>query len=181
MFRAADTDYDIATANLELFDRAAENVVCWGVRIVGQSRGSSEGMQSWNPAILAEVLRETQAGEVTHWRDIAGTTVKWDEPSEDPQALFEVFGTHAVYDCTLQLVKTPDGSRVRLILQGLVDINVDHQRVPIQVDTVLGVAPWPMGDDSEQECLNRYQQLGFKDPVEFRVIDEVSSLVFLNQ
>ena len=34
----------------------------------------------------------------------------------------------------------------------------------------------------EQECLDRYHYLGFKDPVEFRLKgNKVSSLVFTNQ
>lgn len=181
MFRVADHEYDIVSANIELFDRIAEDVVCWGVKIVGRGRGGSEEMATWNPSILADVLMETQPGQYSHWNEIAGTTLKWDEPNEDPQALFEVYGTVAIYECIWQFMRGPDGSRVRLVLEGRVDVDADYRRLPIKIDTVLGVAPWPMGDDSERKCRSRYSQLGFKDPVDFQVIDEVSSLVFLNQ
>jgi hypothetical protein len=179
MFRVADNDFDVVSAQLELFDRSAENVVCWGVRIIGKSRGGDEGVPAWNPAIMADVLLETQPGQIASWHDIGGTTVRWDEPNDDPQALFEVYETQPIYNCTVQFVK--DGERIRLLLKGMVYIDSDYQDVAIELDTPLTIAPWPMGDDSEQQCLARYAQLGFTDPVEFRVIDDVSSLVFLNQ
>jgi hypothetical protein len=179
MFRVADNDFDVVSAQLELFDRSAGNVVCWGVRIIGKNRGGDEGVPAWNPAIMADVLLETQPGQIASWRDIGGTTVRWDEPNDNPQALFEVYETQPIYNCTVQFVK--DGARIRLLLKGMIYIDSDYQDVAIDLDTPLTIAPWPMGDDSEQQCLARYAQLGFTDPVEFRVIDEVSSLVFLNQ
>lgn len=179
MFRVAGNEFDVVSAELELFDRTAGNVVCWGVRIIGKSRGGREGVSAWNPAILADVLLETQPGQIASWHDIGGTTVRWDEPNDDPQALLEVFETKAIYNCTVQFLK--DGARIRLLLRGMVYIDSDYRDVAIELDTPLAIAPWPMGDDSEQRCLDRYAQLGFSDPVEFRVVDGVSSLVFLNQ
>jgi hypothetical protein len=50
------------------------------------------------------------------------------------------------------------------------DIDAGHEKVS------------PMGRLSQQECLARFNQLGFKDPVEFRIKGRaVSSLVFLDQ
>jgi hypothetical protein len=79
-------------------------------------------------------------------------------------------------------VAVPDNKRVRLIFDGMTDIDSDHQNVPVHLDTLLGVAPWPMAFRPEQECLDRYRHLGFKDPVQFALKGgKVSSLVFTNQ
>ena len=182
MFRVADHEYDVEDACFELFDRSEEGTICWGVKIIGKSRGGSGDMSSWKPAILSDVLLETAPGQISHWYDIAGTTVAWDEPNEDPQALFEVYETTAIYNCECRFVAVPGNRRVRLILDGMTDINADYENVAIHLDSLLRVAPWPMARRPEKECLELYERLGFKDPVEFRVAEYgVSKLVFLNQ
>lgn len=181
MFRVAEHEYDITSANIEIFANDAEQLIGWGVKIIGKSQGAADDIAMWNPAIIAEALLETKPGQVSHWHEIAGRTIAWDEPDEDPQALFEVFETEAIYKCQWQFLKGQDGGGVRLLLEGMVDVDVDHEGLPIYVDTKLGIAPWPMRFRSEQECLDRYKQFGFKDPVKFEVINRISSLVFLNQ
>lgn len=181
MFRVGDHDYDITHASLEVFDRSEENTICWGVKILGRSRGGSDEMSKWKPAILSDVLLETLPGRILHWYGIAGTTLSWNEPNEDPQALFQVHGTTGIYNCKWQFLAEPGNKRVRLALEGMTDIDTDYQNVRFQVDTLLGIAPWPMGLTPKQECLDRYKQLGFTDPVEYRLDDGVSTLVFLNQ
>lgn len=180
MFRLLDHEYDVTYANLELF-AARDDTVCWGVKITAKSRGGSDGMADWRPAILSDALLRTKPGQMSHWYEIAGNTVEWDEPNEDPQALFEVDETSAIYQCRWQFLPEPGNTRVRLILDGMTDIDADHEKVSFHVDVLLGVAPWSMAARSQQECLARYHRLGFKDPVEFRVIGTVSSLVFLDQ
>lgn len=182
MFRVADHEYDVTYACLELFSGIEGDTICWGVKIIGKGRGGSDDMSRWNPAILSEELLETKPGQMSHWYEIAGTTIAWDEPNEDPQALFEVYETTAIYQCKWQFVAEPGNRRVRLIFDGMADIDVDHQKVPIHLDTLLGIAPWPMARRPEKECLDRYNRHGFKDPVEFHVKEHgVSTLVFLNQ
>ena len=64
----------------------------------------------------------------------------------------------------------------------MTDIDVDYPKVPIHLDTLLGIAPWTMARRSEKDCLDLCHRLGLKDAVEFRVQEHgVSSLVFLNQ
>jgi hypothetical protein len=63
----------------------------------------------------------------------------------------------------------------------MTDIDTDYQAISIKLDTLLGVAPWPMGHLPEKQCLDRFRQLGFKDPVKFHLDDGVSTLVFPNQ
>ena len=182
MLRVADHEYHVTYANLELFDRIEEDSICWGVKIIGKSRGGEGYLASWKPAILADVLLEAKPGQMTHWYEIAGTTVAWDVPDEDPQALFEVYGTTAIYACRWQFVAAPGNTRVRLVFDGMTDIDTDYEKVPLHVDTLLGVAPWPMSRMPEQECLARYRRLGFEDPVQFHSDKYgVSTLVFLNQ
>lgn len=181
MFRVADHDYEITSASLELFARIHEDVICWGVKITSKHQGGSTHMSSWTPAILSDVLLETKPGQMSHWYEIAGTTIEWDEPNEDPQALFEVFSPVAIYKCKCTFTDVQASAGVRFRLEGMVDVDVDYQRLPVVVDTVLTVAPWPMGKRSEQECRDRFQRLGFKDPVDFQIIKGVSSLVFLDQ
>jgi hypothetical protein len=181
MFKVAEHEYDVTHACLELFDRDEEDTVCWGLKIVGEGRGAGDDMSTWKPAILSDVLLETKRGEMSHWYDIAGTTIAWDEPNDDPQALFEVYETTGMYRCKWQFLAVPGNKRVRLVLDGMADIDSDHQRVAIHLDTLLGVAPWPMAYLPEQKCLDRYRYLGFKDPVEFRLQHKVSFLVFTNQ
>jgi hypothetical protein len=182
MFRVADHEYDITYACLELFSGMADNTICWGLKITGKGRDGSDDMSEWQPVILAEELLETKPGQMSHWYEIAGTTLAWDEPNRSPQALFEVDETTAIYKCKWQFVAVPGNSRVRLIFDGMADIDVDHKRIPIHVDALLAIAPWPMARRSERECLDLYQRLGLKDPVEFRLQPHsVSSLVVLNQ
>jgi hypothetical protein len=184
MFRVADHEYDITYACLELFSGFHDDTICWGVKITGKGRGGSDDddMAQWEPAILAEELLETKAGQMSHWYDLAGTTLAWEEPKRSPPALFEVDETTAIYKCKWQFVTVPGNSRVRLIFDGMADIDVDHKGLPIHVDALLGIAPWPMARRSERECLDLYQRLGLKDPVEYRLQPHnVSSLVFLNQ
>ena len=181
MFRVADHDYDVTHACLELFDRSEENTICWGLKITGKSLSGSDDMSRWKPAILSDVLLETPKGRMSGWQDIAGTTIAWDEPNEDPQALFQVYETTAIYKCKWQFLAVPGNARVRLVFDGMTDIDADYERVPIHLDTLLAIAPWPMGDMPERECLDRYRLLGFKDPVKFQLDDGVSTLVFLNQ
>lgn len=85
------------------------------------------------------------------------------------------------YNCKWQFIAIPDNRRVRLILDGMTDIDTDYENIPIHVDTLLAVAPLPMARLSEQECVDLYQRLGFEDPVEFRKDGTRSTLVFLNQ
>ena len=182
MFRLADREYKIAHAALEIFDRTEEGTICWGLKIVAERGEGSDDMAQWKPAILSDVLLETRPGQIPHWYSIAGTTVAWDEPNEDPQALLEVYETTGIYKCKWQFLPVSGNARVRLILDGHADIDADHQKVPIHVDALLGIAPWLMARMPEHECLALYQRLGFQDPVEFRAQKYgVSSLVFLNQ
>lgn len=181
MFRVAGREYEVTHAALELFDRNDEDTICWGLKILGKGRGGSDDMSRWKPAVLSDVLMETLPGRVSHWYEIAGTTVAWDEPNEDPQALFGVYETTAIYNCKWRFLPAPDNTRVRLVFDGMTDIDADYANVPIHVDTLLGIAPWPMESMSQQAALARYHQLGFKDPVEFRVVDGLSSLVFPDQ
>lgn len=173
-------DFDIRYAVLKMFDSEADTV-CWGVKIFGESRGGQDAISQWKPAILAPVLWETKPGQVSHWYDIAGTTVAWEEPDEDPQALFEVYGTTGIYQCKVQFLADPN-SRLRIILDGMTDIDSDYAKVPIHIDTPLKVAPWSMARMPEQECRDLFDRLGFRDPVEFTLTPHnVSTLVFLNQ
>ena len=184
MFRVAERDYEITGAGLEMFPRINdedEEVVCWGVKVTSKHRGGSDDMSGWRPAILSDVLVETKRGQIAHWYEIAGTTIEWDEPKADPQALFEVFGTAAIYRCRCQFIGVPGNTGVRFSLEGMVDVDADYRRLPIRVDTALQVAPWPCGDMPEQECRDEFHRLGFRDPVEFKIIEGVSSLVFSNQ
>jgi hypothetical protein len=182
MFQLADHEYNVSHAAIELFDRTEEGTVCWGLKIIGEPGDGSDDMAHWKPAILSDVLLETQPGQISHWYDIAGTTIAWDEPNEDPQALLEVYETSAIYKCKWQFLAVPGNKRVRLVVDGFADIDEDHGNVPIHLDTLLGVAPWLMARMPEQECLALYQRLGFKDPVEFCAQKHgVSSLIFLNQ
>jgi len=107
MFLVAEQDYEITSASLELFSRTREDIVCWGVRIIAKHRGGVDGMSRWNPAIIADVLLETGPGRMAHWYDIAGTTIEWEEPNEDPRALFEVFETAAIYNCKCRILPRP--------------------------------------------------------------------------
>ncbi len=50
---------------------------------------------------------------------IEGTTLAWNEPNEDPQALFQVYETTGIYNCKLQFLAEPGNLRVRLILDGM--------------------------------------------------------------
>jgi len=181
MFRVGDHDYQITNASLELFARVREDIVCWGVKITAKPLGGSDDMSSWNPAILSDVLLETTPGKMSYWYDIAGTIIEWDEPNEDPQALFQVFSPVAIYNCRCEFTGVPGVPGVRLLLDGTVDVDADYQGLPIRVDTALTAAPWPMAKRSEQECRDRFQRLGFKDPIDFQIIDGISSLVFLDQ
>ena len=185
MFRVANQEYDISSAYLKLFDDEDDegaDIICWGVRIIGKSRSDTDDMARWDPAIHADVLLQTKPTQTSHWYEIAGTTVTWNEPDEDPHALFEVFESEAIYNCKWQFVRTPDASTVRLVLDGTVDVDVDHEKLPIHVDTQLGVAPLPMGRLSEAECYDRFRKLGLDDPVQYKIQEGgVSSLVFLNQ
>jgi hypothetical protein len=182
MFRVADHAYDVTCASLKLFSRIDEPSLCWGVKIIGKGRDDGDDMSSWEPAILADVLLETKLGRMSHWYDIAGTTVEWDEPKEDPQALFEVYETTAIYKCKWQFLAVPGNRKVRLVFDGMTDIDTDYQKIPIHLDTLLGVAPLPMARRPEKKCLADYRQLGLEDPVEFHSDQYgVSTLVFLNQ
>jgi hypothetical protein len=181
VFKIADQEFDISHSALEIFDRSVENTICWGLKILADSPGGDHAMSRWEPAIVSDVLLETTPGQISHWYGIAGTTLAWNEPNEDPQALFEVYETTGIYDCQWQFLAEPGNLRVRLVLDGMTDIDTDYMRVPIHVETLLSVAPWPMGSIPRQACLDRYDQLGFEDPVEYRLDDGVSTLVFLNQ
>lgn len=181
MFRVADHDYDIASASLELFSSTREDIIFWGVRIIAKSLARSDEMSKWNPSIIADELFQTTPGQMTSWQDIVGTTIHWREPNEDPQAMFEVFETAAIYDCTCQFTPGNAGRGVQLVLEGMVDVDTDYRALPIRVETQLTAGPWPWGKMSEAECRREYQRLGFKDPVDFQVLNGVSSLVFLNQ
>jgi len=181
MFRVADHDYELTSASLELFSRTREDIICWGVKITAKHQGGSDDMSNWKPAIIADVLVETTPGQMAFWYDIAGTTIEWEEPNPDPQALFEVFGPVAIYNCKCQFAPVPGNAGVQLLFEGMVDVDVDYPRLPIRVNTVLKVAPWPWGKMSEQECRDEFHRLGFRDPVAFQVIKGVSSLVFLDQ
>src|SRR3954463_4057065 len=125
MFKVGDREYDITYAALELFSTSEEDTVCWGVKILGKGRGSEDDMSRWKPAILASVLLETKSGQKAHWYEIAGTTITWDEPNEDPQALFEVYETSALYKCRWQFIAVPGNKRVRLLFDGIADIDSD--------------------------------------------------------
>ncbi len=138
-------------------------------------------MASWEPAVISDVLFETGRGEVSHWFEIAGTCIEWDEPNEDPQALIEVTETTAIYQCKWQFHAVPGNRRVRLVLNGITDIDAVYTRIPIQLDAELGIAPWPMRFKPEEECLARCRFLGFKDNVRYAQDDGVSTLVFVDQ
>jgi hypothetical protein len=182
MFRVAHQEYEITQAALELFSGHDDTTVCWGLNITAKGPGGADDMASWTPAVLADRLLETEAGKMAHWYDIAGATLAWDEPNDDPQALFEVYETSAIYQCKWQFLAVPGNQRVRMVLDGFTDIDVDHTKAPIHVDALLGVAPWPMARRPEKACLELYRRLGFADPVEFRADRYgVSTLVFLNQ
>jgi hypothetical protein len=184
MFRVADHDYDVTYAYLELFSGFNDDTICWGVKITGAGRGQggADDMSEWEPAIIAEELLETKAGQLSHWYEIAGNTLAWDEPTRSRRALFEVDEATAIYQCKWQFLAVPGNNRVRLLFDGMTDIDVNHKSVPLRVDVLLGIAPWPMARRSERECLDLYRRLGLKDPVEFRLQPYgVSSLVFPNQ
>ena len=116
MFRVANHEYDVALAGLKIFEKLGEDMVCWGVKILGKGQAGTDAISSWNPAVLASVLLETRPGQMSHWYEIAGTTIEWTEPEEDPQALFEVYESSALYDCKWQFVSVPGNHHVRLIL-----------------------------------------------------------------
>jgi len=181
VFRVADHDYEITSACLELFARVDDDVIGWGVRIIAKHQGGTDEMSKWKPAILSDVLLETTPGQVAYWYDIAETVIEWEEPNPDPQALFEVFETAAIYSCKCQFIAAPRHAGVRFLLEGMVNVGVDHPGLQIRVDTVLTVAPMPWGKMSEQECRDEFHRLGFEDPVDFQIINGVSSLVFLDQ
>jgi hypothetical protein len=181
MFQVMGRDFPVTYACLELFYDSGENAVCWGVKVVAGGLAEQDSVSRWKPAIVAEVLHRTKPGQVAHWYDIAGTTVAWEEPSEDPQALFEVYETSAIYTCKVQFL-TGLNSRVRMVLDGMTDIDASHVRVPIHIDIPLKVAPWSMARRSEQECRDLFDRLGFRDPVKFELAPHnVSTLVFLDQ
>jgi len=182
MFRVADNEYDIQSASLELFSRTREDLVVWGVRIIAKHSCDGSGdVAKWNPSIIADELLQTTPGEKAFWHDIAGTTIEWEEANPDPQALFEVFETAGIYNCKCQFLAGPSGTGVQFLLEGTVDVDTDYPRLPIRVETPLSVGPMPWGKMSEQQCRSEFQRLGFKDPTEYRVINGVSSLIFLDQ
>lgn len=178
MFRVANREYEITAAALELFARTREDIICWGVKVTAQHRGDAEGPARWDPSIIADVLLETTPGEKAYWRDIVGTTVQWEKPNEDPQALFEVFETAPIYDCRCQFVRGAAQGEVRLVLDGVVDVDTEHFGLSIRVDTPLTVAPWPCGKMSERACRDEFRRLGLRDAVSFQLIQGVSYLVF---
>jgi hypothetical protein len=180
MFQVMGRDFPTTSASLELFHDSGDDAVCWGVKVVAGSLGEQDFVSRWKPAVLAEVLFTTKPGQVKHWHDIAGTTVAWEEPNEDPQALFEVFETSAIYACKVQFLRGVH-SHLRMVLDGMTDIDASHVRVPIHIDIPLTVAPWPMARRPERECRELFDRLGFRDAVKFELAPhDVSTLVFLD-
>jgi hypothetical protein len=155
MLRIKDLDFKIESAILDAYVDKNNMKLKWGVEIKAMP-GDGE-LAHWAPKVTAETFIENVPGQLTHWFDLAGTQIKWDEPygsDDEPYALFYVFEHEPIHSSYIEINKNNDS--LYLYWNGKADVNwgPDYgQSLDLRIETELFFKGIWFGRESENNSL----------------------------
>ena len=178
MFKIEDIHFDIEYAILDAFVDDEDMTLNWGVEVAGVRK--DVGGQSLKPKAQSEILFKTRPEELTHWTDIAGKEISWEEgldEEEEPYGTLYLFEHEPVYDSTILLGKGLNKNEIRIEWKGKCDLHwteKDNVGQSFEIAANLAFKGIWFGRDPEPKSLAVLENFFSKEDFEFTVEDGAS-------
>lgn len=156
IFKIKDYEFGIQTAYLDAF--VDDDQLAFGIHIKALPRKKSVESKVFDTDtefyFYSESLFLVEAGKISHWQDIDGLSLSWEEVDEDQEPAFmQVFDTEIIEKATIQFEK--HNSKMWVRISGLCDVYYDDdfsQDLPFEICCEVDFYGILFGKENEEYC-----------------------------